>query len=102
MKNGLIATGEQLLARAAHALEHHPRKVTAIVAALLLGAGGTAFGVAAIDPEPEHVVVRDIVEDVQPQPLDAQLQKLDVTTLNLYRTDVTRGSAATVSLPRVT
>jgi murein DD-endopeptidase MepM/ murein hydrolase activator NlpD len=92
LKNGLIATGEQLLARAAHALEHHPRKVTAIVAALLLGAGGTAFGVASVDPEPEHVVVRDIVEDVRPQPLDAQLQKLDVTTLNLYRTDVTRGS----------
>lgn len=92
MKNGLIATGEQLLARAAHALEHHPRKVTAMVAALLLGAGGTAFGVASIDPEPDHVVVRDIVEDVRPQPLDAQLQKLDVTTLNLYRTDLTRGS----------
>jgi murein DD-endopeptidase MepM/ murein hydrolase activator NlpD len=98
LKNGLIATGEQLLARAGHALEHHPKKVTALVAALLLGAGGTAFGVASIDPEPDHVVVRNIVEDVQPLPLDAQLQKLDVTTINLYRTDVTRGSDTVESL----
>jgi murein DD-endopeptidase MepM/ murein hydrolase activator NlpD len=92
LKIGLIATGEQLLARAAHALEHHPRKVTALVAALLLGAGGTAFGVASIDPEPDHVVVRDIVEDVQPLPIDTQLQKLEAAPFNLYRTDVTRGS----------
>jgi murein DD-endopeptidase MepM/ murein hydrolase activator NlpD len=98
LNNGLIATGEQLLARAGHALEHHPKKVTALVAALLLGAGGTAFGVASMDPQPEHVVVRDIVEPVQPMPLQQQLQTLDVHTFNLYRTDLTRGSDTVESL----
>jgi murein DD-endopeptidase MepM/ murein hydrolase activator NlpD len=66
--------------------------VTALVAALLLGAGGTAFGVASMDPEPEHVVVRNIVEAVQPLPVQEQLQTLDVHTFNLYRTDLTRGN----------
>jgi murein DD-endopeptidase MepM/ murein hydrolase activator NlpD len=92
LKNGLIAAGEQLLARAGHALEHHPKKVTALVAALLLGAGGTAFGVASMDPEPEHIVVHDVIETVQTLPLQEQLQTLDVHTFNLYRTELTRGS----------
>lgn len=92
MKNGFIATGEQLLARAGHALEHHPKKVSALVAALLLGAGGTAFGVASMDPEPETVVVRHVVENVEPLPVQDQLQTLDVHSFNLYRTDVTRGT----------
>lgn len=92
MKNRFIATGEQFLARAGHALEHHPKKVTALVAALLLGAGGTAFGVASIDPEPETVVVRDVVENVQPLPLSEQVQTLDLHTFSLYRTEVTRGT----------
>ena len=90
MKNGLIATGEQLLARAAHGLEHHPKKVTAIIAALLFAAGTGAFAVATSDPEPEHVVVRDVLETVQPLPVEQQLQTLDAHTFSLYRTDATR------------
>jgi murein DD-endopeptidase MepM/ murein hydrolase activator NlpD len=92
LKNGLVAAGEQLLSRAAHALEHHPKKATALVAALLLGAGGGAFAVASIDPEPEHVVVRDVVESVQTLPLQQQLDTLDVHTFNLFRTETTRAS----------
>ncbi len=92
MKNGLVAAGEQLLSRAAHALEHHPKQATALVAALLFGAGGGAFAVASIDPEPEHVVVRDVVESVQTLPLEQQLQTLDIHTFNLFRTEATRAS----------
>lgn len=92
MKNGLIATGEQLLAQAAHTLEHHPKKVTALVAALLFAAGSAAFAVASVDPEPEHVTVRDVVETVQPLPMDQQLQSLDAHPFSLFRTDTTQAS----------
>jgi murein DD-endopeptidase MepM/ murein hydrolase activator NlpD len=92
LNNGLVAAGEQLLSRAAHALEHHPRKVTALVAALLLGAGGGAFAVASIDPQPEPVVVRDVLEAVEPLPMQEQIKTLDVHTFNLFRTETTRGS----------
>ena len=53
-EDGLIAAGEQLVSRTAHALEHHPKHVTALIAALLLGGGGAAFAVASLDPEPDR------------------------------------------------
>jgi len=90
-KNGLIAAGEQLLSRAAHALEHHPKHVTALVAALLLGGGGTAFAVASLDPAPP-VEVRQVLEAVQPLPVEEQLQALDLQGIDLFRTDITRAN----------
>jgi murein DD-endopeptidase MepM/ murein hydrolase activator NlpD len=86
-----LAAGEKLLARAAHALEHHPRHVTALLAALMLGGGGGAFAVATMDPEPS-AVVRQVLEQVQPLPLDPQLRELDVHSFNLFRSEVTRSS----------
>ncbi|MDB5871854.1 MAG: hypothetical protein JWQ07_1296 [Ramlibacter sp.] len=92
MKNGLVAAGEQLLSRAAHALEHHPKHVTALIAALLLCGGGGAFAVASLDPDPSSVSVRQVLEAVKPLPLTEQLQALDVHRFNLFRSDVTRAS----------
>jgi murein DD-endopeptidase MepM/ murein hydrolase activator NlpD len=91
-KNGLIAAGEQLLSRAAHALEHHPKHVTALIAALLLGGGGAAFAVAALDAEPADVQVRQVLEAVRPLPVEDQLQALDLQGINLFRTDTTRAN----------
>ena len=90
MKNGLIAAGEQLLSRAAHAVEHHPRHVTALIAALLLGGG--SFAVASLEPEPEQITVREVVEAVEPLPLQQQSQALDVHSFNLFRTELTRAT----------
>ncbi|HUR88712.1 MAG TPA: M23 family metallopeptidase [Ramlibacter sp.] len=90
MTNGLAAACEKFLLRAGHALEHHPKQATAVIAALLLGAGGAAFGVASLDPVPDNVVVRQIVEDVLPLPVDAQLKALENHEIALYRTDTTR------------
>lgn len=92
LKNGLAATGEQLLSRAAHALEHHPKHVTALIAVLLLGGGTAAFGVASLDPEPSNVTVRQVLETVQTLPLQDQVQELDVLSFNLYRTEATRAT----------
>ena len=92
MKNGLLTAGEKLLSRAAHALEHHPKHVTALIAALLLGGGGGAFAVASLTPEPADVTVREVLETVNTMPLQAQLDALDVHDFNLFRTDSTRAS----------
>lgn len=92
MKNGLAAACEKLLLRAGHALEHHPKQATAVIAALLLGGGGTAFGVASLDPLPDNIVVRQVVQDVASQPLEEQLRQLEDHSFSLYRTDTTRPS----------
>jgi murein DD-endopeptidase MepM/ murein hydrolase activator NlpD len=98
LKNSLIAAGEVLLSRAVHALEHHPKHVTALLAALMLGGGGGAFAVASLEPEPSTVVVRQIVESATPLPVQDQLKVLDAHSFNLFRSDVTRASDTVESL----
>ena len=98
MKNGLLTAGEMLLSRAAHALEHHPKHVTALIAAILLGGGGGAFAVASLAPEPADVPVRQVLEAVAPMPLRPQLEVLDGHSFNLFRSDVTRASDTVDSL----
>jgi murein DD-endopeptidase MepM/ murein hydrolase activator NlpD len=90
LKNGFAAACEKFLSRAGHALEHHPKQATAVIAALLLGGGGAAFGVASLDPDPETVVVRQVLQDVAPLPVDQQLQTLEAHDFSLYNTDTTR------------
>ncbi len=93
MNNGFVAAAEKFLSRAAHALEHHPKQVTALIAALLLGGGGGAFAVASLTPESaEQVQVREVLEAVTPLPVQDQLQALDVHRFKLFRSDVTRSS----------
>jgi hypothetical protein len=92
LKNGLIAAGEQLLTRASNALQHHPNPVTALLAAPMLGGGGAAFAVASRGPDPASRPVRQVLESVEPLPLQAQMQELDVHSLKLFRSDVTRAT----------
>jgi murein DD-endopeptidase MepM/ murein hydrolase activator NlpD len=92
LKNGLTAIGQQLLSRAAHALEHHPKHLTALIAALMLGGGGGAFAVASLGPDPANLPVRQLLEAVEPLPLEQQMQELDLFSLKLFRSDVTRAS----------
>jgi len=91
-KKGVAAACEKLLLRIGHVLEHHPKQVTAAVAVLLFGAGSAAFAVANFDPMPDNVVVRQVVQDVTPLPLDEQLHQLEDHSFSLYRTEATRAS----------
>lgn len=90
MKNGFTAACEKLVLRAGHALEHHPKQATALIAALLLGGGSAAFGVASLDPSPENVVQHEVLQDVQPLPIDAQLRDLEAHGISLFRTESSR------------
>ncbi len=98
MKNGLIAAGEKLVLRAVHALEHHPKHVTAALAVLMLGGGGAAFAVASLEPEPSTVTVRQVLELVQPLPLQEQVEVLDVHSFNLFRSESLRANDTAESL----
>lgn len=98
MKNGWIAACERFVSRRAHALSHHPRKATALLAALLLGGAGTAFGVASLDPDPSTVTVRQVLESVNTLPVQPQLDQLDTQDLRLFRTEVARPSDTVDSL----
>lgn len=92
MKNGLIAAAEQLVSRAAEAVVRHPKQVTALIAALMLGGGTAAFAVASLVPDPSSFPVREVLETVEPLPLEGQMRELDVHGLKLFRSDVTRAS----------
>jgi murein DD-endopeptidase MepM/ murein hydrolase activator NlpD len=92
LKKNLIAAHEMLLSRAVHVLEHHPKHVTALLAALMLGAGGGAFAVASLDPDASTVVVRQVLESVTPLPMQDQIDVLDVHSFKLFRSEATRAS----------
>ncbi|HET8745878.1 MAG TPA: M23 family metallopeptidase [Ramlibacter sp.] len=79
-------------------LEHHPRQLTAIVAALLLSAGGGAFAVASLGPDPAALPVREILESVQPLPLEQQAEALDAHHFSLYTAEAVRSSDTAESL----
>ena len=92
MSDALTAAGERLLSRAAAFAQRHPRKITAMVAALMLGGGGGAFAVASLAPDASELPVRQVTEWVQPLPVQAQAQALDTFSFSLYRTEPVRAS----------
>jgi murein DD-endopeptidase MepM/ murein hydrolase activator NlpD len=94
----LQTAAEQLLARVAHALEHHPRRLTGALAALMLCGGGGAFAVAELGPDPAALPVRQIVQEVEPLPLAQQSEALEVHSFNLSTSDQVRSSDTVESL----
>ena len=76
----------------AASLRRHPKRVTGTFAALLLGTGVTAFGVAPLAPDAADLPVRQVLEAVQTLPLQTQLDALADHNFKLYRTDSTRSS----------
>jgi murein DD-endopeptidase MepM/ murein hydrolase activator NlpD len=78
----------------------HPKHVTAVVAAVLLGGGGGAFAVASLGPDAANLPVRTLVETLETPNLEAQVASLEQKTLRLYRNDITRGTDTPESLLR--
>jgi murein DD-endopeptidase MepM/ murein hydrolase activator NlpD len=74
------------------ALERHPRRLTAAIAACLLCAGGGAFAVASLGPDAADLPVHQVLEAVQTLPVDAQGMVLDSHSFNLFRSETTRSS----------
>ena len=90
MTHGLIAATGTLCTTVRASIARHPRRVTALVAALLLGAAG--FATASLAPDAADVQVRQVLESVSPLPLQAQSDLLDNHAFRLYRSEVTRST----------
>ena len=73
-------------------LRRHPKRVAASLAALLLGTGVTAFGVAPLVPDAADLPVRQVLEAVQTLPTDAQGEILGDFRFKLFRTESTRSA----------
>lgn len=73
-------------------LRHHPKKVTAALAILLLGTGVTAFGVAPLAPDASDLPVSQVLESVQTLPIQPQTDALSDFRFSLFRTETTRSS----------
>ncbi len=73
-------------------IKRHPKRLTALLAAVLLGGGGGAFAVASLAPDISDVAVRDVVEVVEPATLAQQIEALDARALRLFRSDTIRAT----------
>ncbi|HSW18273.1 MAG TPA: M23 family metallopeptidase [Ramlibacter sp.] len=98
MNNALLDAGKRLVSRTAHALEHHSRQATVAISVLLLGGGGGAFAVASFGPDAADMPVRNVIESVEPLPLQAQLDALDLHAFRLFRSDAVRPTDTVESL----
>ncbi|NJS36852.1 MAG: M23 family metallopeptidase [Brachymonas sp.] len=81
-------------------MQRHPRRVTAAVAAVLLGTGATAFAVATLVPDASQVPVKMITEQVAPASTSAVPAPEALPTYLLYRSDTTRSNDSADSLLR--
>ena len=88
----------QIVNSLAAKLRHHPKRVTAGLAVLLLGTGVTAFGVAPLAPDAADLPVRQILESVETLPTQAQTDSLNDFSFSLFRTETTRGTDTADSL----
>ena len=92
MKSVLRPLAHGLLASATDLLLHHPKRISATVAALLLTGTGFTFAVANLAPDAAQLPVRSLVESLETPALHTQALVLQAQTLNLYRSDSTRAT----------
>lgn len=87
MKQQLISSGLAV----ADFIHRHPKRITAVIAAFMLGGGGGAFAVASLAPTVPTAPLRLVAESVEPQ-LGAQTDILDTHSFTLYRSESTRSN----------
>ncbi|MES2361228.1 MAG: peptidoglycan DD-metalloendopeptidase family protein [Pseudomonadota bacterium] len=87
-----LSTLSQIVFALVDSLRRHPKRVTGSLAALLLGTGVTAFGVAPLAPDAADLPVRQVLEAVQALPTQVQTDTLSDFRFKLFRTESTRSS----------
>lgn len=91
MINSLANAKNTLLTFANQAVKQHPKRITAIIAALMLGGGGGALAVASFAPDASELPVRQVLESVQALPLNGPIDPAS-QSFRLFRSDITRSS----------
>lgn len=100
LKTGLASVQHELLTFARQTIKNHPKRLTALIAALMLGGGGGAFAVANLAPDASDLPVRQVVELIQTAPLYTTSDVLDIQPLTLFRSDTTRATDTADTLLR--
>lgn len=99
MNNGLTTASLALRDRISQGIQNHPKRITAVIAALLLTGGGGAFAVASLAPDPADLPVRQVVLPVTSLASDISLAELsDQPGFSLFRTEQVRSSDTVESL----
>lgn len=92
MLNSLLCAKNSFLTLARQTLKQHPKRITAAIAALMLGGGGGAFAVASFAPDASDLPVRQVLESVQALPENLASDDLNIEQFKLFRTELTRSS----------
>jgi murein DD-endopeptidase MepM/ murein hydrolase activator NlpD len=79
-------------------LKRHPKRITATIAVVFLGAGSGAFAVASFAPDAANLPVHQVLEAVSALPLQAQEEQLANQSVNLFRSETTRATDTAESL----
>lgn len=87
----VTAVGQVFSNTATQWIQQHPKRVAAVVAALLLSGAGGAFAVASLGPDAADLPVRELLETVQPLAF-ADFGHDLAPAYVLYRTESTRSS----------
>ena len=90
--NRLVNVINASLAISSRSLQQYPKRITAVIAALMLGGGGGAYAVASFAPDASDLPVREVQEFVQALPSNAAADDLNIHQFKLFRSDITRSS----------
>jgi hypothetical protein len=72
-----LAAEELFASRVAYTFRTYPRQITAVIAAVLMSAGGGAFAVASLGPDAAKIPVKQVLETVTPLAVSTQTEALD-------------------------
>ncbi|RGE43735.1 M23 family peptidase [Comamonas testosteroni] len=96
---GLKNAGRALFAQLTSALQKHPKRATAALAAVLLTGGSGAFAVANLGPDPADLPVRTLTEPVASLADGHELADLtELQSFTLYRSETVRSNDTAESL----
>jgi len=99
LTHGLTTARFALLDRLTQGIQKHPRRITALIAAVLLTSGGGAFAVASLAPDASDLPVRTIEMPVESLASGSTLSNLiDRPGFSLFRTEQMRNSDTAESL----
>lgn len=92
MKHRLIQVAEDSFAFAAGLVHRHPKQLSLVLTALLLGGTGATYAVASLAPDAADLPIHTVVEDVIPLQAFSSVDAMPDQVLNLYRSDISRSN----------
>ncbi len=91
MINRLVTARNAFLTFSSLTIKKHPKRITALIVALMLSGGGASFAVATFAPDASDLPVHQILESVQALPSSTEAIA-SIQHFNLFRSEVTRSS----------